>query len=138
MLKNDDVIKKIMWPWLLFWCFLKDFTLYHTHTKYHILGFSGSGFMKESSFAFPLSYSILKKPSLVRAKSIVRNNSEKLMFVKIYVLKKTHITKLFNPIHDGLFRSCSRMRVGSFLPPLPKICRTYPKNDETWHSYTLP
>ena len=27
----------------------------------------------------------------------------------------------FNPIQDGLFRGCSRMR-----PPLLKICHTYP------------
>ena len=70
MLKNDDVIKTIMWPWLLFWYFLKDFMLYHTHAKYHILGFSGSGFMEGSPFAFPLGYSILKKPSLVRVKQL--------------------------------------------------------------------
>ena len=140
MLKNDDVIKKIMWPWLLFWCFLKDFTLYHTHAKYHILGFSGSGFMEERRFAFTLDYSILKKPSLVRAKAIVRNNSEKSMFVKIHVLKKAYVTKLFNRIQDGLFQGCSRMGGELFAPPppLPKIRRTYPKNGETWHSYTLP
>ena len=138
MLKNDDVIEKIMWPWLLFWCFLKDFTLYHTHAKYHILGFSGSGFMEESPFAFLLGYSILKKPSLVRAKAIVRNNSEKFMFIKIHVLKKTCVTKLFNPIQDGLFWGCSRMGGGAFCALLPKIRRTYPKNGETWHSYTLP
>ena len=116
MLKNDDVIEKIMWPWLLFWCFLKDFTLYHTHAKYHILGFSGSGFMEESPFAFLLGYSILKKPSLVRAKAIVRNNSEKFMFIKIHVLKKTCVTKLFNPIQHGLFRGCSRMGGELFAP----------------------
>ena len=32
---------------------------------------------------------------------------------------------LFNPIQDGLFWGCSRMRE-PFWPPLPRICRTYP------------
>ena len=42
-----------------------------------------------------------------------------------------------NPIQDGLFWGCSRMRLEDFLFPLPKICHiSY--NDETWHSYTLP
>ena len=30
-----------------------------------------------------------------------------------------------NPIQDGLFRGCSRIR-GAFWPPVPKICHTYP------------
>ena len=33
---------------------------------------------------------------------------------------------LFNPIQDGLFRYCSLMEGEKKLPPLPKICRTYP------------
>ena len=33
---------------------------------------------------------------------------------------------LFNPIQDGLFRSCSWMRGGQKAPPPPKICHTYP------------
>ena len=119
MLKNDDVIKTIMWPWLLFWCFLKDFMLYHTHAKYHILGFSGSGFMEGSPFASPLGYSILKKPSLVRAKAIVRNNSEKLMFVKIYVLKM--------------------MKLGTVILYLRKIQKMYKSGDTSlefcWHKH---
>ena len=32
----------------------------------------------------------------------------------------------FNPIQDGLFRDCSRIGGGAFLPPLPKIRHTYP------------
>ena len=27
---------------------------------------------------------------------------------------------------------------GPFWPLLPKIRHTYPRNNETWHSYTLP
>ena len=32
----------------------------------------------------------------------------------------------FNPIQDGLFRSCSRMGQGPKRSPLSKICHTYP------------
>ena len=32
----------------------------------------------------------------------------------------------FNPIQDGLFRSCSRMGEGQKGTPFPKICHTYP------------
>ena len=32
---------------------------------------------------------------------------------------------IFNPVHDGLFRGCSRM-AGGKKAPLPKICHTYP------------
>ena len=36
-------------------------------------------------------------------------------------------TCYFNPIQDGLFWGCSRMRGGgSKKAPLPKICHTYP------------
>ena len=31
----------------------------------------------------------------------------------------------FNPIQDGLFKGCSRMK-GAFFEPLPKIRQTYP------------
>ena len=27
---------------------------------------------------------------------------------------------------------------GAKRSPLPKICHSYPTNDETWHSYSLP
>ena len=36
------------------------------------------------------------------------------------------LTMTFNPIHDGLFCGCSRMKGGAKRPPLPKICHTYP------------
>ena len=37
-------------------------------------------------------------------------------------------TKLFpfNPIQDGLFRGCSGIGGVKKVPPLPKICHTYP------------
>ena len=43
-----------------------------------------------------------------------------------------------NPIQDGPFRGCSRMRGGGQKAPLPKIYHTYPTNDEIWDSYSLP
>ena len=45
-----------------------------------------------------------------------------------------------NPIQDGLFRGCSRMRGGGGAkrPPLPKICDTYPKMMKLGRGYTLP
>ena len=44
MLKYDGVTKKSRD--LLFWCFLKDLTQYHTHGKFHSLVVTGSGFME--------------------------------------------------------------------------------------------
>ena len=32
----------------------------------------------------------------------------------------------FNPIQDGHFWCCPRMRGGKKAPPLPKICHRYP------------
>ena len=32
----------------------------------------------------------------------------------------------FNPIQDGHLRGCSRNGEGTKMPPLPKICHTYP------------
>ena len=43
------------------------------------------------------------------------------------------VIKLLNPIQDGLFRGCSRMRGGRGGKKTHISC-----NDETWHSYTLP
>ena len=39
--------------------------------------------------------------------------------------QSTVASNCINLIQDGLFRGCSRMW-GVFLPPLPKICHTYP------------
>ena len=44
MLKYDGLTKKSRD--LLFWCFLKDLTQYHTHGKFHSLVVTGSGFME--------------------------------------------------------------------------------------------
>ena len=46
----------------------------------------------------------------------------------IWVLQRTTLLPLiYNPIQDGLFRSCSWMGGGGKKAPLPKICHTYPK-----------
>ena len=51
-----------------------------------------------------------------------------------------------NPIQNGLFRGCSRIRgrggggsgFGGRKAPAPKNLSHMSYNDETWHSYTLP
>ena len=42
-----------------------------------------------------------------------------------------------NPIQDGHFQGCSRMRDGAKRPPFPEICHTYPTMMKLG-SYTLP
>ena len=45
ILKNDDVIKKVTWPSLLFWYFLKDRMQYYISSKFQSQSLTGSGFM---------------------------------------------------------------------------------------------
>ena len=51
--------------------------------------------------------------------------------------QSTVASNCINLIQDGLFRGCSRMW-GVFLPPLPKICHTYPTMMKLFYGTVIP
>ena len=55
-----------------------------------------------------------------------RSRNQKTIQLDVFC-QSLKLTTGFNPIHDGLFRGCSRMGGEPFWPPLPKIRHTYPK-----------
>ena len=84
-LKYNNVLKKVMWPYLLFWYFLKDFVL-STRTQSFMARASGSVFMR-GGLSAPSCYLMSKKTRQVKVKGW---EAVLKFYVKTFEMKNTH------------------------------------------------